>query len=61
MTSDRDDQPDAGAEVRVCASCGHAEDEHRVMTDEADRGRPELCLTCGDRHPFVALVEVGER
>ncbi len=61
MTSDRDEQLDAGAEVRICAACGHPEDEHRVITDEAERGRPELCLTCGDRHRFAPLVEVGER
>ena len=61
MTSEREELPEDGAEVRVCATCGHAEDEHRTMSDEPERGRPELCLTCGDRHHFTALVEVGER
>ncbi len=61
MTTERDEPADDGAEVRVCASCGHSEDEHRAITDEAERGRPELCVTCGDRHAFVARVEVGER
>lgn len=61
MTSDSDDLRDDGAEVRVCATCGHSEGEHRVVTDEPERGRPELCVTCGSRHPFVALVDQGER
>ena len=61
MTSDLDDLREEGAEVRVCATCRHTEDEHRVVTDEAERGRQELCVTCGDRHAFVALVEPGER
>ncbi|MCC6236069.1 MAG: hypothetical protein IT299_00690 [Dehalococcoidia bacterium] len=61
MTTDPDELREEGAEVRVCAACGHSEDEHRVVTDEAERGRPELCVTCGDRHAFVARVEPGER
>ena len=61
MTMEPDDLDEVGAEVRVCATCGHAEDEHRTVTDEAERGRSELCITCGDRHAFVALVEIGER
>ena len=60
MTIDPDDL-EVGAEVRVCATCGHAEDEHSVITDEAERGRPEVCLTCGDSHPFVPWVELAER
>jgi hypothetical protein len=61
MTMEPDDRDEVGAEVRVCATCGHAEDEHRVITDEPERGRPEICLTCGDRHAFVPWVEVAER
>ncbi|MFN8639598.1 MAG: hypothetical protein U0360_09125 [Dehalococcoidia bacterium] len=61
MTSNFDEQVDDGGEVRRCATCGHAEDEHRVVTDEPERGRPEICVTCGDRHAFIAIVEVGER
>lgn len=61
MTNDRDEELEVGGEVRVCATCGHAEEEHRALTDEAERGRPEICVTCGDRHPFIARVEVGER
>ena len=61
MTMEPDDVDEVGAEVRVCAICRHAEDEHRSVTDEAERGRSELCITCGDRHAFVALVEIGER
>lgn len=61
MTSERDQASEDGAEVRVCATCGHAEEEHRTVTDEAERGRSEVCVTCGERHAFVAVVEVGER
>ena len=61
MTREPEELDDVGAEVRVCAHCGHAEGEHRAISDEPERGRPELCLTCGDRHAFAPLVEVGER
>ncbi len=61
MTTPRDELTDDGAEVRTCAICGHSEGEHRSVSDEPERGRFDLCLTCGERHPFTALVEVGER
>jgi hypothetical protein len=61
MTLDPDDRDEVGAEVRICASCGHAEDEHSVITEEAERGRSEICLTCSDHHAFAPLVEIGER
>ncbi|MSP22195.1 MAG: hypothetical protein EXR66_04155 [Dehalococcoidia bacterium] len=61
MTREPEDGEEGGSEVRTCASCGHSEAEHRATSDEAERGRVELCLTCGDRHTFAPLVEIGER
>jgi hypothetical protein len=61
VTREPEEQDETGAEVRLCASCGHAEDDHRQVTDEPERGRPELCVTCGTRHAFTPVVEVGER
>lgn len=61
MVMDPEERDEVGAEVRVCATCGHTEDDHRAITDEPERGRPELCLICGDRHTFAPLVEIGER
>lgn len=59
MTADRPEDIDdeSGAETRQCAVCGHAEDEHRVITDTPERGRPEVCLICNNEHAFEARPE----
>jgi hypothetical protein len=53
MTQDTVDQSDPeldGAEVRICALCGHEESEHEKL--EADGATPQMCRACDDEHDF---------
>jgi hypothetical protein len=48
-----------GAPTRVCAACGHDEDDHQVEETEL-AGRTErstYCTACGAFHDFVAGEE----
>jgi ribosomal protein L37E len=52
MTSDQDRE--SGTEVRICARCGHPEDQHTLIEVDGDTEAHTMCTACGspcDFHP----------
>lgn len=50
MTTDQDRE--SGTEVRLCAECGHAEDQHEQIEASSAAGSHTVCTECGDAHEF---------
>jgi hypothetical protein len=56
MTTEQAPQrDDVAGPVRICAACGHQEDEHEEQEAEVagDTLRRTVCLECADWHDFV--------
>ncbi|MEZ4503664.1 MAG: hypothetical protein R3C39_13645 [Dehalococcoidia bacterium] len=45
MTTDQD--RDAGTETRICARCGHPEDQHTLVEADGDTAAHTICEACG--------------
>lgn len=60
MTGEAIDEQDlepGGAEVRVCAICGHDESEHEKV--ELGSRTPRTCRACDDEHDFEPEPDLG--